>query len=110
MYIPDRGDIVWLNFSPQSGHEQAGLRPALVISPKVYNQKVGLALFCPITSSVKGYSFEVNIPADLNIKGVILSDQVRSLDWKQRKARFECRVGGTVMEEVTGKIAALIYT
>ena len=110
MYIPDRGDIVWLNFSPQSGHEQSGLRPALVVSPKVYNQKVGLGLFCPITSSIKGYTFEVKLPSDLNVNGVVLSDQIRSLDWRQRKAKFECKAGSTVIDEVTGKIAALIYS
>ncbi len=85
-YIPERGDVVWLNFDPQTGHEQAGRRPALVLSPAAYNGKVGLALLCPITSQIKGYSFEVQIPAGLSVSGVILADQVKSLDWRVRKA------------------------
>src|SRR4030067_1632422 len=89
-YIPDSGDIVWIMFNPQAGHEQAGHRPALVLSPKAYNGKVGLALLCPITSQVKGYPFEVLIPEGLEIKGAVLSDQVKSLDWKERKAEFNC--------------------
>ncbi|HNX60292.1 MAG TPA: endoribonuclease MazF, partial [Spirochaetota bacterium] len=80
-YIPDRGDVVWLNFTPQSGHEQMGKHPALVLSPKEYNEKTGLAIFCPITSKEKGYPFEVKIKAK-NVSGVVLSDQVNSLDWK----------------------------
>jgi len=83
-YVPERGDIVWLNFDPQAGHEQAGKRPAVVLSPRAYNQKVGLALFCPITNQRKGYPFEVNIPEGLEIGGVILSDQIKSLDWRSR--------------------------
>ncbi len=73
-YVPDSGDIVWLSFNPQSGHEQSGRRPALVISPLIYNEKTGLAIFCPITSKVKGYPFEIMIPDNLEINGVILSD------------------------------------
>lgn len=108
MYIPERGDIIWLNFNPQSGHEQSGLRPALVVSPKEYNQKVGLGLFCPITSNQKGYTYEVLIPEDLSVKGVILSDQLKSLDWKFRKAKFVCKVDNLTMDEVTGKLLTLI--
>ena len=78
-YTPDRGDIVWLRFNQQAGHEQAGRRPALVISPKAYNRKVGLVLFCPITSQVKGYPFEVNLPKDLEATGAVLCDQQRAL-------------------------------
>jgi len=85
-YIPERGDLVWLTFNPQAGHEQAGRRPAVVISPAAYNGRVGLALFCPVTSQVKGYPFEVAIPAGLPVEGVILCDQVKSLDWRARQA------------------------
>ncbi|HTG17989.1 MAG TPA: endoribonuclease MazF, partial [Blastocatellia bacterium] len=84
-YSPDRGDIVWIDFSPQAGHEQAGRRPALVVSPGAYNKKVGLAILCPITSQVKGYPFEVALPDDLPIQGVVLSDQAKSLDWRARR-------------------------
>jgi len=80
-YTPAQGDIVWIMFNPQAGHEQAGRRPALVLSPAAYNAKVGLALFCPITSQIKGYPFEVLLPADLPVAGVILADQVKNLDW-----------------------------
>ncbi|UCD83903.1 MAG: endoribonuclease MazF [Deltaproteobacteria bacterium] len=107
-YIPSRGDIIWLKFTPQAGHEQAGHRPALVISPRQYNQKVGLGLFCPVTSHVKGYPFEVKIPDNLMVKGVILSDQIKSLDWKIRKAKLICRLPNEVIEEVLAKIKTLI--
>ncbi len=108
-YVPDRGDVVWLTFTPQVGHEQAGRRPALVISPAFYNKKVGLAIFCPITSRVKGYPFEVNITKGLKIGGVILSDQVKSLDWRARKATFHCKVSEDAFSEVIKKIGALIF-
>jgi mRNA interferase MazF len=85
-YVPERGDVVWITFNPQAGHEQAGYRPAVVLSPKTYNGKVGLALLCPITSQIKGYPFEVEVPEGLSVNGVILSDQVKSLDWKARNA------------------------
>ena len=107
-YAPDRGDIVWLEFNPQAGHEQAGHRPALVVSPKAYNQKVGLALFCPITSNVKEYPFEVLLPDKYKISGAILSDQIKSLDWRVRKARKIATVPKDVLEEVLAKIATLV--
>jgi len=107
-YIPSRGDIVWLKFNPQAGHEQAGRRPALVISPKIYNQKVGLALFCPITSQIKGYPFEVEISTNLEIKGVILCDQIKSLDWKMRKAKKICRIPSNILDDVIARIKILI--
>src|SRR5947199_8244601 len=91
-YIPERGDAVWITLDPQAGHEQAGRRPALVLSPAAYNGKVGLALLCPITSQVKGYPFEVGLPAGLKVGGVALADQVKSLDWRARKATLICRV------------------
>jgi mRNA interferase MazF len=107
-YIPAQGDIVWLQFNPQAGHEEAGRRPALVISPKEYNRKVGLALFCPVTSQVKGYPFEVLLPSGLTVSGAVLSDQVKSLDWRVRKAKRLCTAPEEVVEEVLGKILALI--
>ncbi|MBI4747310.1 MAG: endoribonuclease MazF [Acidobacteria bacterium] len=107
-YVPHRGDLVWLNFDPQAGHEQAGKRPAVVISPLAYNQKVGLALFCPITNQVKGYPFEVAIPGHLKIKGVALSDQVKSLDWKARRVEFIDHLPQTTMDEILNKIKTLI--
>ncbi|AFV12276.1 PemK-like protein [Thermacetogenium phaeum DSM 12270] len=107
-YIPERGDLVWLQFDPQTGHEQAGRRPALVISPQLYNGKVGLALFCPVTTRAKGYPFEVEIPAGLKITGVILADQVKSLDWRARDAQFACKVPAGVMAEVQAKLQLLI--
>src|SRR5438552_15502873 len=85
-YVPERGDAVWITLDPQAGHEQAGRRPALVLSPSAYNGRVGLALFCPITSQVKGYPFEVPIPAGSSVTGVVGADQVKSLDWRGRKA------------------------
>ena len=107
-YIPDRGDIVWLDFNPRAGHEQAGQRPAFVISPKSYNAKVGLALFLPITSKEKGYPFEVKLPDDLPISGVILSDQIKSLDWHTRKAEYICQISKEILSELIGKIRTLI--
>jgi len=106
-YIPDKGDLVWLNFNPQSGHEQMGKRPAIVISPKEYNEKSGLALFCPITSKVKGYPFEVEIN-EKKIIGVILSDQIKSLDWKIRNAEYITKIKFEIFQEVKEKLILLI--
>jgi mRNA interferase MazF len=108
VFIPDRGDIVWINMQPQAGHEQSGRRPAAVLSPKSYNSKVGLALLCPITSQIKGYPFEVMIPSELKVKGVILSDQVKSLDWKIRKAEFCDKLPEDVILEITKKLETLL--
>jgi mRNA interferase MazF len=107
-YSPQRGDIVWLSFSPQAGHEQAGRRPGLVLSPLKYNTKVGLMLACPITSRAKGYPFEVDLPAGSGVSGVILSDQVRSLDWKERNAEYAGKVNPEVLDEVRGKLDAIL--
>ncbi|RUA16308.1 MAG: endoribonuclease MazF [Clostridia bacterium] len=107
-YRPDRGDIIWLTFHPQTGHEQAGRRPALVLSPVAYNAKVGLAILCPITSRIKGYPFEVMIPDGLQVTGVILSDQVKSLDWKARNAELVCRAPQATVDEVLQKLKALL--
>ena len=107
-YIPQRGDLVWLDFNPQVGHEQAGRRPAVVISPGAYNGKVGLALLCPVTNQRKGYPFEVSIPPGLPVQGVILTDQVKSLDWRARRAEFVCRLPDTVLTDLLLKLAPLI--
>lgn len=107
-YIPERGDVVWLDFDPQTGHEQAGKRPALVISPFSYNKKVGLAIFCPITSQEKGFPFEVKLPENLKTKGVVLADQIKSLDWRQRNAKFFCKAPEEILEEVFEKVQTLI--
>jgi mRNA interferase MazF len=107
-YVPDRGDIVWLQFNPKSGHEQAGKRPALVLSPGQYNGKVGLALLCPLTTKKKGYPFEVDLPQDLPVEGVILADQVKSLDWKARQATFICNAPDEVVQQVLEKVNLLL--
>ena len=107
-YVPDRGDAVWLNFNPQTGHEQAGKRPALVLSPAAYNRKVGLAVFCPITSHVKGYPFEVALPTDGAITGVILADHVKNLDWKARRAVFAAKAPAEVVTDVRERLRVLL--
>ena len=107
-YCPKRGDIVWLAFDPQIGSEQAGRRPALVLSPESYNRKVGLALFCPITTKAKGYPFEVILPDSIKASGVILSDQIRNLDWKARKASFCCKAPTTIFAEVLNKLGTIL--
>jgi mRNA interferase MazF len=108
-YVPDTGDLVKLDFSSgQAGHEQAGWRPALVLSPKAYNGKVGLAVVVPVTNSIKGYPFEVDLPSGLKISGTVLSDAVRSLDWRQRHARFFDKAPAEVTRLVRAKLAALL--
>ncbi len=106
--VPDRGDVVWVTLAPQTGHEQAGRRPAVVLSPVAYNSKVGLALMCPITSRIKGYPFEVTIPAGLPVAGVVLSDQVKSLDWRVRRAERICALPQPAVTEVLQKLGALL--
>ena len=107
-YIPDRGDAIWLDFDPQTGREQAGRRPALVLSPSAYNRKSGLALVCPITSQAKGYPFESVVPHGLPIQGVVLSDQVRCLDWQKRHAKLIARIPEILLQDVTAKLAVLL--
>jgi len=107
-YIPERGDVVWITLNPQAGHEQAGRRPAVVLSPAAYNGKVGLALLCPVTSQVKGYPFEVLMPEGLAVSGAILADQVKSLDWRVREAQLACRLPAETMQEVLQKVAVLL--
>ena len=107
-YVPERGDIVWIALNPQAGHEQAGRRPAVVLSPANYNRKVRLAILCPITCQVKGYPFEVLIPEGLEVSGVILADQVKSLDWQARQAEFICGLPAAVVNEVLRKLDTLL--
>ena len=107
-YVPERGDIVWLQFNPQAGHEQSGKRPALVLSPGHYNSKVGLAIFCPVTSKIKGYPFEVVLPERFRISGAVLADQVKSLDWRARKAKKLGRLPADLLKEVFAKIRPLL--
>lgn len=107
-YVPERGDLIWLQFNPQAGYEQAGHRPALVLSPASYNGRVGLALLCPITSQVKGYPFEVALPVGLPLSGVILCDQVKSLDWRIRQASFVCKLPEQLVFDVLGRLNTLL--
>lgn len=106
--VPRRGDVVWLTFSPQAGHEQSGRRPAVAVSPIAYNAKVGLALFCPITSQVKGYPFEVALPEECEVCGVILADQIKSLDFAARDAEFIFHLPDDALAELLGKIRTLV--
>ncbi len=107
-YVPDRGDIIWLDFNPQVGHEQAGHRPALVVTRKLYNEKAGLLIVCPITSIEKDYPFTVKLTPKYG-GGCVLTDQVKSLDWRIRRAKFKSKAPRKVMEEVLGKLHALLF-
>jgi mRNA interferase MazF len=107
-YVPRRGDVVWICLNPQAGREQAGRRPAVVLSPHDYNAKVGLALLCLITSQIKGYPFEVAVPAGLPVSGVVLADHVRSLDWRVRKAEWACSLPPLTTAEVLAKLQTLL--
>lgn len=106
-YIPERGDLVWLDFDPQIGHEQKGRRPAICISHKIYNQKIGLALFCPVTSHIKGYPFEIVLNG-YSINGCILTDQIKNLDWKQRNCTFIERITTEELDSIVNNIKLLI--
>ncbi|HLW82899.1 MAG TPA: endoribonuclease MazF [Candidatus Acidoferrales bacterium] len=109
-YVPEAGDIVWLNFNPQAGHEQAGHRPALVLSPAAYNAKTSLMLCCPMTTQIKGYPFEVLIagPTPNAVPSAVLADQVKSLDWRKRRARRKAAVASHELAEVRAKLRALL--
>ncbi|HEY6945243.1 MAG TPA: endoribonuclease MazF [Candidatus Acidoferrum sp.] len=107
-YVPEVGDVVWVEFSPQAAREQAGRRPALVLSRRIYNEKASLALMCPLTSQVKGYPFEVAVPPGSRFRGVILADQIKSLDWQKRKAQRAGRIPPEVLDQVWKRIATLI--
>ena len=108
-YIPRRGEVVWISLNPQAGHEQSGRRPALVLSAQNYNGKTGLAVLCPVTNQVKGYPFEVLVPSDLPVSGAILSDQVKSLDWRTRNAELICTLPIEVISEVLQKLNTIFY-
>jgi mRNA interferase MazF len=107
-YVPARGEAVWISLHPQAGHEQAGRRPAVVLSPAAYNGRVGLAVFCPITNQRKGYPFEVEIPSGLRVTGVVLTDQVKSLDWRTRQAELICALPVETVTEVLAKLSTLL--
>ena len=107
-YVPERGDFIWINFDPQVGHEQAGRRPAFVLSPNSYNRKIGLIICCPVTHQIKGYPFEVVVPVGMKVQGAVLADQVKSLDWRGRQARFIDRAPVAITQDVVAKISALI--
>ena len=107
-YCPKRGDVVWISFNPQAGHEQAGHRPALVLSPQAYNRKVGLAILCPLTNQVKGYPFEVRIPEGVQASGAVLADQVKSIDWRARKASRLCTLPEGTVRQVLNKVGTLV--
>jgi|SRR5579884_2620503 len=107
-YIPEAGDLIWLRFDPQAGHEQAGRRLALVLTPKTYNSAAGLAVVCPVTSKTKGYPFDVALPPDCSVQGVVQADQLRSLDWRARGAVYIYSAPAAVREEVASKVEALL--
>jgi len=107
-YIPQCGDAVRISLNPQAGHEQAGRRPAVVLSPRSYNGKTGLAILCPITSHIKGYPFEVVLPDGLPVSGAVLSDQVKSLDWRVRDVELICILPDEVVSEIMQKLGALL--
>ena len=107
-YVPERGDAIWISLDPQVGHEQRGRRPTLVVSPRAYNGRVGLALLCPITSQVKGYPFEVPLPDGLPVIGVVLADQVKSLDWRTRQCVHICTLSEQVVVQVLRRLGALL--
>ena len=107
-YVPDSGDVVWLTFDPQAGHEQRGRRPALILSPRTYNAKARLAIACPITSHVKGYPFEVPLPPGGKIVGAVLADHVKNVDWQVRRAVFEAKAPADIMPEVRERLRALL--
>jgi len=109
-FVPDRGDFVWLDFEPQRGREQAGRRPAIVLSPRSYNGKIGLALFCPVTSHIKGYPFEVHLSGETRVRGVVLADQIKSLDWRERRVRFIEKSSATCLRNVLDRVEALLST
>lgn len=108
IYVPDRGDILWIDFSPHQGHEQGNKRPAIILSPIKYNRMVSLALMCPITSKSKGFPFEVSLPGGMQTSGVVLSDQVKSFDWKARHVEFIEQAPPELIEDVLAKVETLL--
>jgi mRNA interferase MazF len=109
-YIPDRGDFVWISLNPTAGHEQAGRRPALVMTPKSYNRKTGLCILCPATRQAKGYAFEVAIEGGDGSSGVVLADHLRNVDWRARNVQFIHRVSDSELSEVVARLEALLVS
>jgi mRNA interferase MazF len=107
-YCPEAGDFIWLDLEPSKGHEQAGRRPALVLSPRVYNARAGLCIACPVTNQAKGYPFETPIPAGQPVSGVVLADQPRAMAWPDRRAQFIAKTLAEVVDDVRAKLAVLI--
>lgn len=107
-YVPEAGDLVWLTFDPQTGREQRGRRPAVVLSPRIYNERSDLAVVCPITSRVKGRMFEVPVPPGSQVEGAVLADHLKSVDWKQRRAQFAATLDESTLEEVRERIRPLL--
>jgi mRNA interferase MazF len=107
-YVPRRGDVVWITLNPQAGHEQAGRRPAVVLSPRTYNDKVGLAILCPVTNQTKGYPFEVTVPEGFPVTGVVLADQVKNLDWRARNVELMCTLPSETIQEILRKLNTLL--
>ncbi|MBN2393632.1 MAG: endoribonuclease MazF [Anaerolineae bacterium] len=107
-YVPRRGDVVWITLNPQAGHEQAERRPTVVLSPRTYNDRVGLAILCPVTNRAKGYPFEVAIPEGFPITGAILADQVKNLDWRARNAELMCTLPSETIQEILRKLHTLL--
>lgn len=107
-YTPNRGDVVWLTFDPQAGHEQAGVRPAVVLSPRTYNERSSLILVVPVTRQIKGYPFEVVLPPDLPVSGAVLSDQIKSMDWRARDARFVCALPQAIVNGILQRAGVLL--
>lgn len=109
MQIPDKGDLVFLDFNPQSGHEQAGHRPAIILSPKNFNETTNFAVICPITRSIKDYPFEVKLPSESKITGVILTDQLKSLDWKSRGLKIVDRAPEDIVNRCIRNIQKFVF-
>ena len=107
-YVPDAGDLVWITFDPQAGHEQRSRRPALILSPRAYNAKARLAIACPITSHVKGYPFEVALPDHGKVSGVVLADHVKNLDWSARRVKFAATAPAEVLTDVRERLRVLL--
>jgi len=108
VYVPGQGDLIWLDFDPQAGHEQGGRRPAVVLSPKAYNQVTGLALVCPVTNREKGYPFEVPLPIGLPVGGVVLADHVKNQDWRARHAEFVGRLDAVTLTAIVQRTRSLL--
>jgi len=107
-YVPDVGDLVWLDFDPRAGHEQSGRRPAIVLTTRDYNEAASLAVVCPVTQQVKGYPFEVVLPSGSGFEGAILADHVKSVDWRARRAEYQGKAGVSVVDDLRERLRALL--